>query len=216
MKVRDRRKKKIKWTPEMMAYVREHYPTENTREIARCLGVSQEAVWDKANQMGVTKEQTKKKMVWTPEKVEYLVKHYPTGKIVEIAKHLNCHTKSVQWKAARLGLVRIPKNPYRVAKKAKPDKPKYYGCESRIGMNQAEVTDATRTVICSCALDGMTVKQTATMTERAIEQVRAVLKECQESGYLDWIKSRRESGMNIRHDRSACRMCSGFANAGTE
>lgn len=216
MNARERRDKRTKWTPERDAYLREHYPAERTIEIARYLKVSEGSVRNRAHVLGIEKDRSREKMVWTPEKVAYLEEHYPTGKLVEIAKHLECRAPSVKWKARKLGLVRVPKNPKRLVKKEKEDKPKYYGCESRIGMNQAEVTDATRTVICSCALDGMTVKQMATMTERSIEQVWAVLKECQENGYLDWIKSRRESGMNIRHDRSACRRCSGFANAGTE
>ena len=216
MNARERRDKRAKWTPERDTYLREHYPVESAVKIARYLNVSESSVRSRAFSLGIKKGKSINKICWTPEMVAYLEEHYPTGKFVEIARHLGCRVPSVKWKAKQLGLVRTPKNPNKAAKKAKPDKAKCYGNESRIGMNQAEVTDATRTVICSCALDGMTVKQTATMTERAIEQVRAVLKECQESGYLDWIKSRRESSLGVRHDRSACRMCSGFANAGTE
>lgn len=209
MKARERRNRKIKWSAEKKEYLRMNYKTEDTGMLAERLGVSRQAVVSMAHQMGIVKIAKRKQMEWTPEKEGYLKENYGTGKLVDMAKHLECTEAQIKWKAQRLGLKRTKK---RFTNGIAREKEVSFGNPKRIGMNRHEVSKATWTVVCSCAIDGYTPEQTATMTERSVEQIQEILKECKENGYLERIRRNRTEGLAARYDRSVLRKCSGAVN----
>ena len=213
METREKRKC-VKWTPDMLAYLREHYADMSVGEIAKHLNISVKSVRNKATYLGLIRREAARRLHWTEKQVEYLSKHYPTGNRDEIAKYLGCSPQAVRRKANSLGLRKVSKD----AKKNASRKGNQItlGNPARIGKNQSEVTIATWTLVCSCTIDDYTPYQIATMTERSVEQVEEVLKLCRENGYLNQIKETRVESLTMHHDRYAGRNCSGFRNAGAE
>lgn len=53
--------KKVDWTEERIAYLREHYPTGTAQDIADFVGCSDDTVNRKAKQLGIKKDQSFKK-----------------------------------------------------------------------------------------------------------------------------------------------------------
>lgn len=211
MKARDKRIKKTNWTPEMKEYLRQHYPTEDSETLAKSLGVTKQAVTTMAHHLGVSKKETRAKMNWTPGKIAYLEENYATGKLEDMAKHLGCTQAQLKWRAQRIGLRRkkcFPTNGVTQERKM------YFGNKNRIGMNQSSVTDGTRTLVCSCALSGYTIEQTAMLTERSKEQVEEVLEQCKRTGYYDMVKDRQEENLHCNEERETGRLCSVFEKAG--
>ena len=173
----------------MKAYLRERYPTEDSAKIGEVLGVTRTAVMAMAHQLRVVKSEQREKMVWTPEKIAYLEESYATESMADMARHLNCTEAQIKWRAQRMGLRREKK---KAARMFSEEREVWFGRPDRIGKNRNPVTDATLTLVCSCALSGYTQEQTAMLTERSKEQVAEVLEECKRTGYYAMVKERQD------------------------
>lgn len=150
--------------------------------------------------------QGRKRMHWTTEKVERLSGRYSTADLENLADELGCTVQQLVWKANNIGLKRKKKVQGWQTKQGEL----IFGNRKRIGKNTFPVTSATRTLICSCALSGYTAEQTATMTERSIEQVEKVLQECKENGWFAMVQRRQKEIFRQREVRNTGRECSGF------
>ena len=184
------RREKV-WTKDKLKYLNENYSKHTPQQIADVLGVSKNAVRAKAFELGLKSKRTICG-IWTDEKIEYLKNHYATDTNISIAKELGCSNATVKAKAKKLGLCKKQKelkDRYSESRKKKC----YYGPVRGIGKNKNEVTNATRTLVCSCALDNVTVHQTALLTSRTDAQIKEILEDCKASGYFDWIKKRRKN-----------------------
>lgn len=53
--------RRIEWTEERLAYLREHYPTGTAHEIALFVGCSDDSVNRKAHELGIRKDPSFKK-----------------------------------------------------------------------------------------------------------------------------------------------------------
>ena len=205
METRERRIKRTNWTPEMKEYLREHYPTENSETLAKSLGVTRQAVTAMAHHSGAVKRAQSGQMVWTPEKIAYLEEHYPRNSVATIAKYLGCTQAQVKWRVQRMGLRKEKTFPTNGVPKVRKVR---FGNRNRIGMNQSPITDGTRTLVCSCALSGYTIEQTAMLTERSKEQVEEVLEQCKRTGYYAMVKDRQEDNLRYNEERETGRLCS--------
>ena len=213
MEVREK-KKCVKWTSDMVTYLKEHYADTPADESAKHLKITVKSVRNKAQNLGIVRRESARRLHWTEKQVEYLCKHYPTGNRDEIAKYLGFSRQALRRKANSLGLRRerkgVKNNASREGNQIKLGNP------AEIGKNQNEVTRATWTLVCSCTIDGYTPYQIAMLTSRSVEQVEEVIKLCRENGYLNQIKETRVESLAMHYDRSAGRNCSGFRNAGVE
>jgi hypothetical protein len=89
------------WPPEDDAIVRALYPTTNTQALAERIGVTVDALLNRAHKLGITKRNPN---AWTPEQTDALVRLYPTHTAEDIAQLIGRATESVQHKASKLGL----------------------------------------------------------------------------------------------------------------
>lgn len=186
------------WTKDRLKYLNENYSKKNAKAVADALGVSLNAVRVKASEMGLKSKQTVDgKTFWDAEKIDYLMKHYATDSDKSIAVVIGCSDTAIRNKAKKLSLNKNHKG-YNTSKceygKNSTRKQCHYGRARDIGKNKSEVTDATRTLVCACELDNMTIHQTALLTSRTDAQIKQILEECKASGYYAWIKSRRKTG----------------------
>ena len=146
---------------------------------------------------------------WTEERLAYLRENCEKLSVKEMAEHFGIAPPSIRWAMNKYGINKKKKKQKEAVYSPTPPKERklYYGNPANIGNNQNPVTVATMTLICSCLLDNMTVKQIAMLTERSMEQVREVITEVTESGYMKWIQERREDSLLMRENLTAGRSC---------
>lgn len=74
---------RIHWSPSMIDYLRQHFPTTLNEELAGCLGVSQRTMIRKARELGLQKDEAWLRRIWNERrKMAHLVsksKGYPGG-----------------------------------------------------------------------------------------------------------------------------------------
>lgn len=96
-----------KWRECELLYLQAHYPTNDSREIAKHLGKSHNAVRAKATVLGLVKISGpgyKKK--WTDEENERVKQEYPLGEVKALAASLNTTVLSLYHHARALGVKR--------------------------------------------------------------------------------------------------------------
>lgn len=96
------------WSAEELTFLINFYPTENVDWMANQLGRKSNAIFLKANRLGLTREVhgTSDDNPWIKDEILYLKHEFARGNIKKIAKALNRSTYSIYKKADRLGLKR--------------------------------------------------------------------------------------------------------------
>lgn len=101
-------KDRYDWS-EIDPYLKEHYLTENAKDIAKKFNMKPSQIRDRAKLLGIRK-QTKHK--WTDEDKQYIIDNYAHTRAPEIAKVLGVSVYSVNKMAQSLGVRAIPKDEY--------------------------------------------------------------------------------------------------------
>jgi hypothetical protein len=92
------------WSAEEEGYLKEHYPTTSTAALAKKLGRTNDAVFQRARILGL-KRSFLKNIVWKDEEINFLKDNYRTMKKHDIANHLGKNHMLVYLKSVELGLV---------------------------------------------------------------------------------------------------------------
>ena len=91
-------------------YLKEHYLTENAKDIAEKFNMKPSQIRDRANKvLGLCKQPKHK---WTIHEKVYILDNYEELGAVPIAKTLNLSVSSVQKMAQELGVQYVPKDEY--------------------------------------------------------------------------------------------------------
>lgn len=94
----------LKWTKDDKMYLKENYRGKTANFLSNRLNRSKEAVYNKANAMGLSSNVMGSGSRWMEEEIDVLKKEYPKRNTSEIAKKLDRTTSSVRNKAEDLGL----------------------------------------------------------------------------------------------------------------
>ena len=87
------------WSPQDEKYLIENYAKHGVKECAKFLGRTEQAVMNKAHQLGL-----RAPIGWTPKEIKYLIENYPKYGAKECAKFLGRSKVAVKAKARALGL----------------------------------------------------------------------------------------------------------------
>ena len=95
---------RLAWEAKDLDYLRAHYATDSSDEIAIHLGVSTPSVRAKARKLGLEKLNVSRRHRWTADELQYLVDRFSTESGADIADHLGVSPTLVCNKARELGL----------------------------------------------------------------------------------------------------------------
>ena len=98
------KKNRLVWSDDDIRYLCEHYATMSAEDIARHFGVSAGPITVKARELGLKKPNPHSAILWTAEKLKYLMDNFPTMAACDIADHIGVSDRSVSQKAKALGL----------------------------------------------------------------------------------------------------------------
>lgn len=96
------------WTRDEEAYLKEHYPREGCKPVARHLGRSENAVKLRASRLGLDRRAQIQYHRWTTREILFLEKWYPLKGGNYVAAKLGISPKSVRVKARNLNIKRKP------------------------------------------------------------------------------------------------------------
>lgn len=97
----------MRWTDDKTRLLKELYPTHTSQQIAEILGTSWMAVYQKANKLGLWKEQPCKIRL-TPSQELWMKRNWPHMSNGICAMYLGISLRSVIRQARRLGLEKTP------------------------------------------------------------------------------------------------------------
>lgn len=100
----------------------------STRQLARLLHRSEDAVRSRAKRLGVSLRSGGNGCPWTPEEDAVLKKHCKMKTFVELGEMLGRTAKSCEYRARNLGLLHAPKKKYHPPKRKADGKRRCHDC----------------------------------------------------------------------------------------